>query len=220
MDPRRPSPADRGVTTHERADPPAPERQVWLVRHGETEWARLGRHTGRTDIPLTEVGREQAAALGRHLAGHAFTLALTSPLSRAYDTARLAGFEGRMSVDPDLAEWDYGDLEGRTTPEIREAMPGWTIWDGPWPGGETVEEVGARADRVIARCLADDVTGDVVLFAHGHLLRVLAARWLRLAPAMGCLFALGTATTGVLGWDRANPVVETWNEACHLEPGA
>lgn len=193
----------------------APERQIWLVRHGETEWARLGRHTGRTDIPLTEVGRTQALALGRRLAGRAFDLVLTSPLSRAADTARLAGF-GAAEPDPDLIEWDYGALEGRTSADIRDEMPAWTIWTGPWPQAETVDEVGARADRVLARCLDERVTGDCLLFAHGHLLRILAARWLRQPAAAGSMFALGTATVGVLGWDRLNPVIETWNEACHL----
>lgn len=193
-----------------------PERQIWLVRHGETEWARLGRHTGRTDIPLTDAGREQAQALGQRLAGRTFDLVLTSPLSRAAETARLAGFAA-ADLEPDLMEWDYGDLEGRTSADIRDEMPGWTIWTGPWPGAETVDEVGARADRVIARCLDERVTGDCLLFAHGHLLRVLTARWLRQPAAGGSMFALGTATLGILGWDRLNPVIETWNEACHLE---
>lgn len=193
-----------------------PERQIWLVRHGETEWARLGRHTGRTDIPLTDAGREQAQALGRRLAGHSFELVLTSPLSRAADTAGLAGF-ATAEPEPDLLEWDYGALEGRTSVDIRDEMPGWTIWTGPWPAAETVDEVGARADRVIARCLDERLTGDCLLFAHGHLLRVLAARWLRQPAAGGSMFALGTATLGILGWDRLNPVIETWNEACHLQ---
>jgi len=190
-----------------------PERQVWLVRHGETDWARLGRHTGRTDIPLTDVGRDQARALGRRLAAHRFSLVLTSPLSRAADTADLSGFGDVAVVDPDLREWDYGALEGRLTADIRTEFPGWSIWTGPWPDGETVEEVGARADRVIARCLAPDVDGDVLLFAHGHLLRVLAARWVRLPPTSGGSFALSTATRSILGWDRENPVIETWNVA-------
>jgi broad specificity phosphatase PhoE len=193
-----------------------PERQIYLVRHGETEWARLGRHTGRTDIPLTDVGREQAAALGRRLAGHPFELVLTSPLSRASETAMLAGYPD-AEPDPDLQEWDYGRLEGRTSAAIREEYEGWTIWTGPWPEAETVDEVGARADRVLARCLDPAVRGDALLFAHGHLLRVLAARWLRQPAAGGSMFALGTATVGILGWDRANPVIETWNEACHLD---
>jgi len=193
---------------------PEPERQVWLVRHGETEWARLGRHTGRTDVSLTDTGREQARALGRRLAGARFGLVLTSPLSRAAETARLAGFEGVAVVEPDLREWDYGALEGRLTTEIRQDYPGWSIWTGPWPEGETVEQVGARADRVMAQIHAAD--GDVLVFSHGHFLRVLAARWLGLRPASGALFALSTATVSILGWDRENAVIETWNEDCHL----
>jgi broad specificity phosphatase PhoE len=197
------------------ADAPV-ERQVWLVRHGETEWARLGRHTGRTDIPLTDVGREQARALGGRLADRPFSLVLTSPLSRAAETAELAGFGERALRDDDLQEWDYGALEGRTTPEIQGDHPDWSIWRGPWPQGETVDEVGARVDRVLARCLAPEVTGDALLFAHGHLLRVLAARWLGLPAASGGLFALSTATVSILGWDRGRPVIETWNDSGHL----
>lgn len=194
----------------------APERQIWLVRHGETEWARSGRHTGRTDIPLTDAGREQAQALGRRLAGRAFDLVLTSPSSRAADTAALAGFGARAVLDDDLMEWDYGDLEGRTTPDIQAEYQDWSIWSGPWPGGERPDDVGARVDRVLARCLAPEVTGDCLLFAHGHLLRALAARWLRLPVASGGLFALSTATVSVLGWDRGRPVIETWNDSGHL----
>ena len=196
---------------------PTPERQVWLVRHGETDWARSGRHTGRTDIPLTDLGRQQAAALATRLAGRPFALVLTSPRSRALETASLAGFPAAR-IDPDLGEWDYGAFEGRTTAEIRIEIPDWSIWTGPWQGGETVDAVGVRADRVIERCLDPRVEGDVVLFAHGHLLRVLAARWIGLPAAGGSHLALGTATVGILGWDRANRVIETWNEACHL-PG-
>lgn len=195
-------------------------RQVWLVRHGETEWARLGRHTGRTDVPLTRVGRDQARALGRQLAGHAFAMVRTSPLSRASETADLAGF-GRVAVaDPDLMEWDYGALEGRLTVDIRADDPDWTIWTGPWPGGETIDGVAARADRVLARCLAPDVAGNVLLFGHGHLLRILAARWLGLPGASGALFGLATATVSILGWERERPVIDTWNEACHLAPAS
>ena len=199
------------------SDTSEPERQLWLVRHGQTEWARLGRHTGRTDIPLDDVGREQARALGRRLAGPRNAHVLSSPRTRAFEPALLAGFGEIVQVDPDLREWDYGDLEGLTTSEIREMMPGWSIWTGPWPGGETPDEVGARADRVIQRCLAPDVKGDVLLFAHGHILRVLAARWLRQPPAGGSMFALATATISALGWERENRVVELWNEAAHLE---
>lgn len=187
---------------------------VWLVRHGETEWARLGRHTGRTDIPLTATGRDQARALGRALAGHAFELVMTSPLSRAVDTAALAGFPERAVIEQDLQEWDYGALEGRLTTDIREDYPDWTIWDGPWPGGETIDQVAERADRVVAR--ARSVSGDVLIFAHGHLLRVLAARWLNLPPTDGGLFALSTATISVLGWEREAAVIESWNEDCHI----
>jgi probable phosphoglycerate mutase len=195
---------------------PAVERQIYLVRHGETEWSVNGRHTGRTDIPLTEVGREQAKDLGRRIGDHPFALILTSPLSRAADTARLSGFADAERVD-DLREWDYGAFEGRKTADIRAEIPDWSIWTGLWRGGETAQQVGARADRVLARCLDPTVTGDTLLFAHGHVLRVLTARWLGLPARQGALFALGTATIGILGWERANRVIETWNEACHLE---
>jgi probable phosphoglycerate mutase len=190
---------------------PATGHDLWLARHGETEWARLGRHTGRTDVPLTENGRDQARMLGRRLAGQPFAMVLTSPLSRATETAALAGFGETASVEPDLREWDYGALEGRMTADIRVDYPGWSIWTGPWPGGETIDEVAARADRVIARVRAVD--GDVLVFAHGHLLRILAARWLGLPPAAGRFFALGTATLSTLGWERENAVIQTWNEA-------
>ncbi len=139
---------------------------------------------------------------------------MTSPLSRAADTAALAGFADRAVPDPDLQEWDYGALEGRLTAEIRDDYPGWTIWQGPWPGGETIDEVAQRADRVVARARA--ATGDVLIFAHGHLLRVLAARWLALPPSGGGLLALSTATISVLGWEREAPVIESWNEDCHI----
>lgn len=193
----------------------APERQIWLARHGETDWSRSGRHTGRTDIPLTDLGRQQAEGLARRLDGHRFALVLASPRSRAVETARLAGFPDPV-VDPDLGEWDYGEFEGRTTIDIRTEVPGWSIWTGPWRAGETVDQVGIRADRLIERCLDPRVEGDALLFAHGHLLRVLAARWINLPADAGCHFALGTATIGILGWERTNRAVETWNEACHL----
>jgi broad specificity phosphatase PhoE len=185
--------------------------RLWLVRHGETAWSREGRHTGVTDIPLTDQGRAQAEALGARLAGHTFAMVLTSPRSRATETARLAGFGGALP-DPDLAEWDYGALEGRRTGEIKTDYPGWTIWSGPWPEGETVDQVSARADRVLARCLAAEVRGDSLLFGHGHMLRVLAARWLGLSGNGGALFGLSTATLSVLGWEHARPIIELWNE--------
>jgi probable phosphoglycerate mutase len=190
------------------AEPDRP--RLWLVRHGETEWARLGRHTGRTDIPLTELGRSQAAAVAQRLAAHEFTAVISSPLSRALDTARLAGFGDRVTTTDDLLEWDYGRDEGRTTAEIREGRPGWTIWTGGPDGGETIDDVAARVDRVIARVRAID--GDTLAFAHGHVLRILAARWIGEPPSEGRLFALSTATVSVLGWEREQPVIERWND--------
>ena len=210
-----------------RTAPAAPSGDLWLIRHGETEWARLGRHTGRTDVPLTDLGREEARALGRRLAGHPFGLVLTSPLSRARDTASLAGFGEAAAADPDLMEWDYGELEGRETADIRTTYPGWTIWGGPWPGGETIAQVAARADRVVNRVRGGRVPGDALVFAHGHLLRVVAARWLGLPPESGGLFALDTGTVSVLGWEHAAAVVQTWNDGGPsreggrpVEPGA
>jgi broad specificity phosphatase PhoE len=194
------------------------ERHVWLVRHGETDWARLGRHTGRTDIALTDKGRDQARALGRRLAGHRFGLVLTSPLARAAETAGLAGFGDTAIADPDLMEWDYGDNEGRTTAEIRGDTPNWTIWRGPWPAGESVDQVAVRADRIVTRLRSPDVDGDALVFAHGHLLRVFGARWIGLSAASGGLFELGTATLSIVGWEREAPSIELWNEACHLVP--
>jgi broad specificity phosphatase PhoE len=182
--------------------------QAWLVRHGETEWSKSGRHTGRTDVPLTDDGRSQARRLKERLGLRRFARVYCSPLSRAIETARLAGYPD-VEKDPDLREWHYGEYEGLTTPEIRKRVPGWSVWTDPVPGGETVEEVAARVDRVIARVRAAD--GNVALFAHGHVLRVLAARWLDLPPTEGRLFALATATVSVLGWERETPVVERWN---------
>ncbi len=182
---------------------------LWVVRHGETEWARLGRHTSRTDVPLTPEGRDEARGLRGRLGAHRFALVLTSPMSRASETAALAGYPEAIT-DPDLREWDYGDLEGRTTDEIEVDRPGWLIWTGPWPGGETASDVARRADRVIARTLA--AAGDSLVFAHGHLLRVLAARWLGLPPIEGRLFALETATMSILGWERDRHVIDRWNE--------
>ncbi len=189
-----------------------PPNEVVLVRHGETEWARLGRHTGRTDIPLTADGQAQAALAGRRLSGRKFALVLTSPLSRAADTCRLAGFGDRCQLTDDLLEWDYGEYEGRRTVDIRVERPGWTLWDDGVPGGEAAEEVGARTDRVIERALAVD--GDVLLFAHGHLLRVLGARWLGLEATSGRLFALSPATLSVLGFERETRVFQRWNDIC------
>ncbi len=186
-------------------------QEIWLVRHGETEWSRLGRHTGRTDLPLTAEGERQARALGAYLGGRTFALVLSSPLRRARETCRLAGYGGSAGVTPDLLEWDYGAYEGRLTVDVRSELPGWTIWTGAVPGGETAEAVGARARRVIAE--AERADGDVALFAHGHVLRVLAACWLGLPPASGQLFALGTASCCVLGHELEARVIRLWNRS-------
>jgi broad specificity phosphatase PhoE len=178
-----------------------------LVRHGETEWSRDHKHTSYTDLPLTDVGEEQARALGKKIAGHDFAGVFVSPLQRARQTCELAGFASRAEVLDDLREWNYGEYEGLTTLEIRKSRPGWTVWnDGP-RGGESPEEVGRRADRVI-----DSATGgDVALFGHGHMLRVLAARWIGLAPAGGARLRLETATLSTLGYERETRVILTWN---------
>ena len=180
---------------------------LWLIRHGETEWSVSGAHTGSTDIPLTEVGRRQAVGLGDYLARHSFATVLSSPLSRALDTARLAGFD--PVIDPDLCEWDYGAYEGRKTAEIRNERPGWSLWRDGVPEGECVEDVARRAQRVIAKAAQSD--GDVALFAHGHFLRVLAACWVELPPTEGRVLALGTASISTLGYERETAVVLRWN---------
>jgi broad specificity phosphatase PhoE len=180
-----------------------------LARHGETEWSLNGRHTGSTDLPLTENGRRQAEALGRLLAGRRFELVLSSPLSRALDTCRLAGYAPQLRDD--LREWDYGEYEGLTTAEIRRTRPDWYLFRDGCPGGETPEQVGTRVDRVIGE--ARSVGGDVALFGHGHCLRVLAARWLGFAPGEGGRFVLSTATLSVLGSEHARPAVRLWNRA-------
>jgi broad specificity phosphatase PhoE len=184
--------------------------EVVLVRHGETEWTREGKHTGHTDIALTEVGRRQAQAVGAALQGRRFALVLTSPLIRALETSRLAGFGDVAEPRDELREWDYGAYEGRKTVEIREEVPGWTLWRDGVPEGETIDEVAARADRVIAELRS--VQGDALLFAHGHVLRVLAARWLGLKPRAGALFALDPATISTLGYERETSVIRLWNQ--------
>ncbi len=188
---------------------------LWLVRHGETEWARLGRHTGLTDVPLTDLGRRQAVDLRPRLAGHTFATVLSSPLSRAFDTANLAGFEANVVTDRDLLEWDYGADEGRTTADIRGDRPAWSIWkDGP-ADGETISVVAARVDRVIAA--ARKTSGDTLCFAHGHVLRILGARWIGLPPEAGALLALDTATVSILGWEREQAVIRRWNDGVDLD---
>jgi probable phosphoglycerate mutase len=183
--------------------------EVVVVRHGETEWSRTGRHTGRTDLPLTEEGEREARAVGEALRGREFAPVLSSPLMRARETARLAGFEPELRDD--LAEWDYGEYDGLTTPEIRRQVPDWTIWRYGAVGGESVEQLAMRADRVVAELLTVD--GDVLVFSHGHFLRVLTARWLELAAADGRLFALDSGTLSTLGFERDQRVIRSWNLA-------
>jgi probable phosphoglycerate mutase len=181
--------------------------RIVVLRHGATEWSLDGRHTGRTDVPLTDLGREQARAAGELLRGMTFAQVLTSPLRRAADTCALAGFDGEP--EPDLMEWDYGDYEGRTSAEIAAERPGWKLWADGVVGGERAADVGRRVDRVIER--ARRAPGDTLCVAHGHVLRVLAARWLGLPPAGGRVFVLATGSAGVLGWEREEPVVVQWN---------
>ncbi len=186
-----------------------PLPDLWLIRHGETAWSLRGAHTGRTDIPLTAAGERAAARIGQYLARRPFALVLTSPLARARETCRLAGYGAAAQTEPGLCEWDYGAYEGRTSAEIRRDAPGWTIWTAPVPGGETIAQVAARAARVIARATA--APGAAALFAHGHLLRVLAACWLGLPPDAGRLFALDTAAIAVLGYEHGTRVISHWN---------
>lgn len=182
---------------------------LWLIRHGETEWSLSGAHTGRTDLPLTPAGEVKAAKVGKLLAGRDFDLILTSPLQRARRTCELAGFGDRARVDPNLSEWDYGKYEGRTTADIQKERPGWELFrDGPL-GGETIGQVAARAQAVIHRTV--DVTGDVALFAHGHILRILASCWLGLPPDAARFFALGTASVSTLGYEHETRVIARWN---------
>ncbi len=184
------------------------EQQVWLVRHAETEWSRSGRHTGRTDVPLTDAGCARAQELAGPLGDHDFALVLASPLGRARDTARLAGL-GEPEIREDLLEWDYGDYEGITTPEIREGRPGWYLWRDGVPNGETPAEVAARCDRVIEEVLAVD--GDVAIVAHGHILRALGARWIEEPVAFGGRLFLSTGSLSVLGFEREVRVLRSWN---------
>ena len=192
----------------------ARHHQIWLFRHGETEWSLSGQRTGRTDVPLTAAGRRRAAALGRRLSGRPFALVLSSPLSRALETCRLAGYGDVAELSPDLMEWDYGDYEGRRTVDIQKERSGWSLWRDGVPGGETIDQVAARTRRVIEG--AEAAEGDVALFAHGHVLRVLTACWLGLAPDGGRLFALGTAAVSVLGYERETHVIVKWNQDSHL----
>ena len=183
--------------------------ELVLVRHGETEWSRDMRHTGRTDVPLTAEGEAAARQVGERLAGREFALVLTSPMRRARDTCELAGLGDRATIDPDLHERDYGEYEGLTTKEIRKTIPGWDVWRDEVPGGETLAAVGARVDRAIARALAAD--GDSIFFAHGHLLRVVGARWIGIGPEGGGHLVVATATLCTLGFERERRVIKGWN---------
>jgi probable phosphoglycerate mutase len=197
----------------------AQKTELWLIRHGETAWALSGQHTGTTDIPLTDRGRERAKGIRDYLQHRAFKKVFVSPLGRARETCAIAGYGDVAVVEPNLAEWNYGDFEGLTTPEIRENYPDWLIWNGPVPNGETVEQVGARTDKVIARSLVEigDEGGSVALFAHGHVLRILTSRWLDLPPSDGRLFALGTGSVSVLSFERDQHVIQSWNRSFEVD---
>jgi broad specificity phosphatase PhoE len=200
------SPTVRGVQPiHETG-----RHELFVIRHGATEWSTNGRHTGRTDIPLLPEGEDQARAAGALLHGRPFGLVLCSPLGRARETCELAGYGDQAELSDDLLEWDYGDYEGVTTKVIRETVPGWTVWDSPVPGGETIDQVATRVDRVIARVRAVD--SDCAVFAHGHVLRVLAARWCELPAHEGKRLPLETATLNVLGWEHEYPTIRVWNQ--------
>ena len=191
---------------------------IYLARHGETAWSLTGQHTGRTDLPLTERGERNARRLGQRLEGLRFAKVLTSPLRRASRTCELAGFGTVAEVNDDLLEWDYGQYEGLTSVQIRAMNPGWSLFRDGCPGGEIPEQVGARADHVIERVRA--FHGDVLLFASGHLLRVMAARWLGLEPAAGRFFLLDTASLSALGYEhnQSRPVSRLWNDTRHVSP--
>ncbi|HWW54791.1 MAG TPA: histidine phosphatase family protein [Acidimicrobiales bacterium] len=190
------------------------ERDVVLVRHGETEWSRTGRHTGVTDVGLTDTGERQAALTGHTLAGHTFVLVLTSPRRRARQTCELAGLGPLAVIDDDLAEWDYGQYEGLTSAEIEARNPGWSLWRDGCPGGENPAAVSRRADRVIDRCASVD--GPVAVFAHGHILRVIGARWVGLDTSWGRALALDTASISVLGREHGDRVIAGWNDIDQL----
>lgn len=190
---------------------PSGAPEILLIRHGETEWSRSARHTGRTDVSLTDAGRSQAERLAGRLADRSFARVLTSPLERARETCRLAGLDRDAEVRAEIVEWDYGDYEGRTTADIRRERPGWTVWSGGCPGGETADDVAARLEPLMAELRASD--GDVALFAHGHVLRILAARWIELPASGGARLALGTAALSVLDYERETPVIRLWNDS-------
>jgi broad specificity phosphatase PhoE len=190
---------------------------IYLARHGETAWSLSGQHTGLTDLPLTERGQRNARALGKRLQGLTVPTVLTSPLQRAAQTCALAGFGGAAEVDRDLLEWNYGEYEGRRTVDIRAERPGWQLFRDGCPGGESPDQIGTRADRVVSRVRS--IEGDALLFSSGHFLRVLAARWLGLDPGAGRYFLLSTASLSALGYEnnRPQPVIRLWNDTRHVE---
>ena len=190
---------------------------IYLARHGETAWSLSGQHTGRTDLPLTERGERNARALGERLRGMIFAKVFTSPLQRAMRTCKLAGFGAVAEIDPDLVEWDYGQYEGRRTAEVHAERPDWQLFRDGCPGGESPDQIGARADRVVGRLRA--IKGDVLVFSSGHFLRVLAARWLGLDAAGGRYLLLSTASLSALSYEHnlAEPAIRLWNETRHVE---
>ena len=189
----------------------ATQAELWLFRHGETEWALNGKHTSYTDLPLTEHGREQATALAPVIAKTQFDLVLTSPRQRARDTATLAGLGDRAEVEPNLQEWNYGIYEGKSTPEIQATEPGWSVWADPITGGESIDQVAARAQQVIDRCMQHG--GRCALFAHAHIFRILAAVWVQQPGVFGQRLTLSTATVSILGWEHGTRVITRWNAA-------
>ncbi len=198
-----------GPRSRRSSAPAASEVEIVLIRHGETEWSRSGQHTSRTDLGLIQEGRERARAVGSELSGREFALVLSSPLKRALETCRLAGFGDQVEIVDDLREWDYGEYEGLTTPQIRQSRPDWSLWRDGCPGGEAPEQVQARADRVLERLRA--AGGDGLAFAHGHILRVVAARWIGLMVTGGARLALSAGAISTLGFERETEVLTSWN---------
>jgi probable phosphoglycerate mutase len=189
----------------------ATELELWLIRHGETAWSLSGAHTSRTDIPLTDRGRERAKEIKDYLQGKTFSMVLTSPMQRARETCDIAGLGNVAQIDDDLNEWNYGIYEGRTTKDIQKEIPGWSVWTNPIVDGENLDQVAVRANRVIARAAAKG--GNVALFAHAHILRILAACWIQAPPVMGSRLALGTGSVSILGFEHETRVITMWNRA-------
>lgn len=187
----------------------ANDLELWLIRHGETAWSLSGAHTSRTDIPLTDRGRERARKIQEYLHGKSFSMVLTSPLQRARETCRIAGFGDAAQIDDDLTEWNYGAYEGRTTTDIQKEIPGWSVWTSPIIDGESIDQVAERANRVIARAASHG--GRVALFAHGHILRILGACWIQAPPVMGSRLALATGAISTLGFEHGTRVITLWN---------